>query len=794
MCSSCGLTEVPLAISSCTFLEELDIHGNPLATGTLPSFLGTLPSLFVLIADACGLTSIPSSLSHLSRLHTLAIRDNRLRSLPSWFSRLTSLETLLVEGNPLHWQFQNLVRPLIGNLTDSPEQSDQRRVVSPLPPTLPLHSESLPTSRSRTPSGADDESSNRSLSLPPGLADSPTVASFRHLSPPDPGHFPASAPPQQSTFAELSPGSINERDESPLPSPATIVPSPLRSPPPPTEPPSTASSPAVNGNGREKKTWGRLFKKVSSSRMNSKRPGALEAETRTFSTPVTRAEESQVEEKSGGLFGSRKPFRKKTSRPPVPQALSVRTDSPTPVNNKRRSFLMLDSYKTSSDAGSLRQLPSPTPQNHQVALRSVLAYLRDLDDLSEDLSLPNIALDTSTTPPLRHSPSLGALSPTPPRIDSPDMRRAQSTRRPFTPRSPRPSSSRLSEYYEDSHDSSSGRATPLPGGTFSPLPGSTSSSGPIKTKDDPVRRKAVLEEIVQTEQTYLKGLEELCGIYVASSAKTVSSNGGRKDPVLPVAERRAVFGNIVSLSFALSMVPAHSSLSLLQEAIRDFHGTIFLPDLLAAVRAGGDSAIVAARVGEVFRQHGSFLKIYSAYVNGFDASLAQIQTWAASSTSGRPSTASGTSSSSTMFDAASQIGSNLSQSQKKRIKSWMKVSRAFTLSGYLTVAELYDLHTALSSPPFALPNLTRILPPPPGPTYPSLPATPRITPRLYSRSNLRLSSSFLRIPRFLLSTSRTAPNNRLCSSRNGLGRYHTERIETRNRRTSTTPRVARQDR
>lgn len=118
-----------------------------------------------------------------------------------------------------------------------------------------------------------------------------------------------------------------------------------------------------------------------------------------------------------------------------------------------------------------------------------------------------------------------------------------------------------------------------------------------------------------------------------------------------------------------------SSFAALQEAIRDFHRTIFLPDLLSAVRQGGDGIVVAGRVGEVFRQHGSFLKIYSAYVNGFDASLAQIQTWAASSTSGRPSTANGTSggASSTLFDAASQIGSNLTQSQKKRIKGWMKV-------------------------------------------------------------------------------------------------------------------------
>ncbi|GAA5884380.1 hypothetical protein JCM16303_003661 [Sporobolomyces ruberrimus] len=655
--SSCGLAEIPSALSSCISLEELDVHGNPLATSTLPSFLGTLTSLLVLIADSCGLSSLPSSLSHLTRLHTLAIRDNRLRAVPSWLSRLDSLEVLLIDGNPLHWQYQNLVQPLLTSLSDSPEQiqqaSDRSTTASPMPPALGPVSHSVPASRARSPSSQLLHSSTSSFSIPPGLADSPTVGSFS-LTSPDPGSFPASAPPHQISFDELSPPLL-DRGEQPLPSPSTIVPSP--------GPSSLHDAPADSqngtGGGGTKKSWGRLFKKVSTSRMNLKRPGALEPETRTFSEPVTRAEGSQAEDKSGGLFGSRKTFRKKSSRPPVPQAVAALSTPSTPKSIKRRSFLVLDTYKNSSESASLRQLASPTPPNHQVALRSVLAYLRDLDDLSEDLSLPNIPLD-SPSPPLRHSPSLGALSPTPPRVDSPDVRRAQSTRRPLPSRSPRPgSSSRLSEYYEESNDSSSGRATPLPGGTFSPLPGSVgASTGQIKTKNDPVKREAVIKEIVETERTYLKGLEELCAIYVASSAKTVSSNGGKKDPVLPLAERRAVFGNI--------------------EAIRDFHRTIFLPDLLSAVRQGGDGIVVAGRVGEVFRQHGSFLKIYSAYVNGFDASLAQIQTWAASSTSGRPSTANGTSggASSTLFDAASQIGSNLTQSQKKRIKGWMKRCRA----------------------------------------------------------------------------------------------------------------------
>ncbi|GAA6019933.1 hypothetical protein JCM11491_006711 [Sporobolomyces phaffii] len=661
--SSCGLTEVPSAIASCTGLEELDIHGNPLASGTLPSFLGAIPSLFVLIADGCGLSSLPSSLSHLSRLHTLAVRDNRLRALPSWFSRLSSLEVLLIDGNPLHWQYLNLVRPLLTALTDSPEQSQHRppsRAASPLPANLSPSSHSVPTSRARSPSGPYPHSNSSSFSIPPNLADSPTVGAFSLVSP-RPGTLPSSAPPQQSSFVELSPppppGS-SDRDDQTLSSPATVVPSPD---------PSAFVDGSVNGGGAgitPKKSWGRLFKKVSSSRMNLKRPGALEPETRTFSEPVTRTEGSQAEEKSGGLFGSRRTFRKKTTRPPIPQALAALSDPSTPNSSKRRSFLVLDAFKSPGDHGSVHQLASSSPQTHQVALRSVLAYLRDLDDLSENLSLPNIPLD-SPSPPLRHSPSLGTLSPTPSRVDSPDVRRAQSTRRPLPSRASRPnSSSRLSDYYDDSPDpSSSGRGTPLPGGSFSPLPGTVgaASAGHTKTKNDPARREAVIREIVDTEQTYLRGLEELCAIYVASSAKTISSNGGRKDPVLPLAERRAVFGNI--------------------EAIRDFHGTIFLPDLVAAVRAGGDSTVVAARVGEVFRQHGSFLKIYSAYVNGFDASLAQIQTWAAASTSGRPSTASGTSvggggTSSTLFDAASQIGSTLTQSQKKRIKSWMKRCRA----------------------------------------------------------------------------------------------------------------------
>lgn len=510
-----------------------------------------MPSLLVLIADACGLASLPSSLSHLSRLHTLAVRENRLRAIPSWLSRISCLEVLLVDGNPLHWQYQNLVRPLLTAIADAPDESahgNGRYTPSPLPShNFPPASYSLPGSRSRTPSGTHEQSSTPSLSPPPTLAQSPTGRNFSFSG----REAPTSAPPLQNSFNELvnqSASSVVDREDLPLPSPATIMPSPA-SPAEVVHP----DSGLANAGVTNKKSWGRLFKKVSSTRMNSRRPGALEADSRTYSEPVTRDEGSQAEEKSiGGLFGTRRTFRKKSSKPPVPQALAVlETDSST-RSSKRRSFLVLDAFKSPSDSSSMLQLPSPTPQTHQMALRSVLAYLRDLDDLSEETSLPNIPLGTPSPPTLRNSPSLGALSPSISRAESPDVRRVQSTRRPMGSRSPRPTSSRLSQLYDDSSESPEGRNTPIPAGTFSPLPGSIGNGAAIesvRTKNDPVRREAVLKEIVETEQTYLRGLEELCAIYVASSANTVSSNGGRKDPVLPVAERRAVFGNIVSFGF-----------------------------------------------------------------------------------------------------------------------------------------------------------------------------------------------------------------------------------------------------
>lgn len=71
-------------------------------------------------------------------------------------------------------------------------------------------------------------------------------------------------------------------------------------------------------------------------------------------------------------------------------------------------------------------------------------------------------------------------------------------------------------------------------------------------------------------------------------------------------------------------------------------------------------------------------RIYSSYINGFDDALARIQSWAKPTPSRSPllpgpiSPAIG-GIASYSYDAAAGIQSTLSSSQKKRIKSWLKV-------------------------------------------------------------------------------------------------------------------------
>ncbi|GAA5926163.1 hypothetical protein JCM3775_005220 [Rhodotorula graminis] len=766
--SDCGMSEVPSAIASCCFLEELSLSGNPLATGNLPSFLGTLPALNVLLADSCNLSTLPSSLAQLGRLHTLTVRGNRLRSLPAWLARLGALDTLLVDDNPFHWQVQNVVRPLFVQPGAAARDADlavpSSRLGSPLPP-LPHEPSSSTSPASRRGSPLPPPPINTTAPSPPlaspptfhSMAGTPIFAAFS--TPPLAASGVVPSGPElaaalesvhddlrgwdasSGTFPSLTPALTPSLTPAFTPAltpalveslPAVGLPVAATSPPPPPEPEVSEK--------KDKRRWNRLLKKVSGTRLRSGskppppsvplRPGALVADSRTFSQPVTRGEESEVEGKAtegsssvaGGGAGARmfgsvgRKLKKRSKDPSLAATGTALHGARTAPPSKRKSFLLLDAF-SSSPAGLVAPstLSSPTvaPQNHSAALRSVLAYLRDLDDLSPDVSLPAIPLDTPSSP-LRHSPSLGALGSrpgSPAASAAAAVRRAQSTRR--LPSYGSGSSSafrsssaslRASQAYDDqSPDPSARSPTPCPVAELE-------NSGTKKSADDPVKREAVLKEIVETEQSYLRGLEELCGIYVDSASVPVSSsaNGGRRDTVLPSAERRAVFVNI--------------------EAIRDFHRRVLLPDLLAAVRGGGDSAVVAGKVGDVFVQHASFMKIYTQYINAFDDALARIQTWAKTipTTRSRSNTASGAPgaspalASATMFDATAGVSSTLSSSQKKRIKTWLKRARAHPSHSQISL-ESYLLLPIQRIPRYRLllETLLSCTPPPPVAPEPS---------------------------------------------------------------------------
>ena len=71
---------LPPALAACKSLEELNITSNPLHI--LPVFLLHLVFLWVLIADATGISTLPDLLCGLDRLHMLNIWRNQMHYLP----------------------------------------------------------------------------------------------------------------------------------------------------------------------------------------------------------------------------------------------------------------------------------------------------------------------------------------------------------------------------------------------------------------------------------------------------------------------------------------------------------------------------------------------------------------------------------------------------------------------------------------------------------------------------------------------------------------------------------------
>ncbi|KJA26158.1 hypothetical protein HYPSUDRAFT_133726 [Hypholoma sublateritium FD-334 SS-4] len=327
------------------------------------------------------------------------------------------------------------------------------------------------------------------------------------------------------------------------------------------------------------------------------------------------------------------------------------------------------------------------------ALRSVMAYLKDMNDLG--------AVQQAARAGARLLPPTGAGHPMSMYDDdnAPEHGRA---RRPTLGEADVAGHLRLA----DAAAARSGTSSQ----TLSVATTDSSGSGEErKFKDDRSKRANLVREIVATERTYVNGLQELVDIYIKPAATPANLLGGvgssSKETVVPPAERRVVFGGI--------------------DALFSFHQQNFLPalegaaaPLMAPAAAVHDadhdgqlSLEVAKAVGAIFVKHAAFMKMYSSYINNFDSSVQRVKYWTSDrntpapaapgpALTSSPSTSqlvglglgmalASTPSALAAGDAAATGIPNLTTGQRRRIKAYLKRCRLnprhaqLNLEGYL---------------------------------------------------------------------------------------------------------------
>ncbi|WVW84780.1 hypothetical protein I302_106815 [Kwoniella bestiolae CBS 10118] len=385
---------------------------------------------------------------------------------------------------------------------------------------------------------------------------------------------------------------------------------------------------------------------------------------------------------------------------PSSTSLYSNTGGTTPVRGKRRSFLPIDLGPPSIEISipltspfippltgfdSLDRLPSATSEatiatmtasnsrplvespsgiledRYAQGLESIKSYLRDLFDLSRPPIEPYGGFEVVSG----QDSSCAASSAPSDNLGSPMSGMAgQSTFSTDVRRARRPTLDNQSSRTTSVVESEECEQTSLSGKKF---------------KNDKSKRAKIIREIYETERTYVRGLGELVSIYVRPSCQPINPNKSN-ETVVPASERKIVFGGV--------------------ESILSIHRDNFLPALEKAVKPllegqddeeGSMSASTAHHVGEVFRTYIAYMKQYSTYINNFDNALSRMKTWSApSSTPNTPAfTAKGgaspgisaaavsvgmsaISSLSSGPDSVPISGNQMTSSQKKRVKTFLK--------------------------------------------------------------------------------------------------------------------------
>ncbi|CAE6450941.1 unnamed protein product [Rhizoctonia solani] len=366
--------------------------------------------------------------------------------------------------------------------------------------------------------------------------------------------------------------------------------------------------------------------------------------------------------------------------------------SPVPPRAKRRSFLPFDTPPTlnipipsgepfmpnvvalgegeapEADAVAAEEAQRRADEEaarQQLALRGIMSYLRDMADLEGGMGAGLVA---SRRPPLtqymdgrtKSDGSYASSTSTPPMLRS----------------APSTASLRGGQDSVNTTDSS---------GSYGQF------AEDRKYKDDKGRRVAIVREIIETEKSYVKGLQELLDIYVKPASEPAPGLNVNKETTIPAAERKIVFTGV--------------------DALLQFHKQSFLPSLITAAEIlstagpGEDVSTRAAHsVANVFVSHAAFMKMYFTYINNFDNAIQRLQFWSA------PPSAPNTPGTTTPApNAPTTVGVGLSMvamgvagvapdqphtatlnaGQRKRIKQFLKRSRLhprhsqLNLEGYL---------------------------------------------------------------------------------------------------------------
>ncbi|KAG8737992.1 hypothetical protein FRC10_007432 [Ceratobasidium sp. 414] len=315
----------------------------------------------------------------------------------------------------------------------------------------------------------------------------------------------------------------------------------------------------------------------------------------------------------------------------------------------------------------------------QAALRGVMNYLRDMADLGANAGAVSPGGTTSGGPVRSGSGRRQALSTYADGRTTSDGSFASSSGPPALRSAPSTASLRGGQDSVVTTDSS---------GSYG-----QGFSEDRKYKDDKGKRAGIVKEIIETEKSYVKGLQELVDIYVKPSSEPAPGLNVGKETTIPAQERKIVFTGV--------------------DALLQFHSQSFLPSLITAAMAlqsgvedtnGQISTMAAHSVANVFVTHAAFMKMYFTYINNFDNAIQRLQFWSAPpSTPGTPGGATpATAASATVGMGISMVAmgvtgiapdqphaATLNASQRKRIKQFLKRCRLhprhsqLNLEGYL---------------------------------------------------------------------------------------------------------------